>query len=80
MSQAQKVINFLSDGREATTKQLAARFRLANVGAVIDNARKTLAESGMYIYNNRVKNSKGEFIRRYRMGKISARLAAAAAA
>ena len=35
MSQAQKVINFLSDGREATTKQLAARFRLANVGAVI---------------------------------------------
>ena len=54
MSQAQKVINFLSDGREATTKQLAARFRLANVGAVIDNARKTQAESGMYIYNNRV--------------------------
>ncbi len=70
MSQVEKVIDFLDDGREATTKELANRFKIANVRAVIDSARKALKRDRLYVYSNR-RDSRNGSVNKYRIGTIS---------
>lgn len=73
MTKQEKVLNALANGDRLTAKQISARFDVANPGATIN----TLRMSGYPIYLDERKNSKGETVRRYRLGTASRRVIAA---
>jgi hypothetical protein len=73
MTKQARVTEALLSGEELTAKQIAARFGVANPTATISNIRF----SGIPVYANQRKNSKGEVVTRYRVGKASRQIVAA---
>lgn len=67
MSQANRVLNALIDGRQLTAKQITAQFGAKNPYAVIQNIRF----AGYPVYLNERTNSKGETKGFYRLGTPS---------
>jgi hypothetical protein len=63
----------LLSGEQLTAKQITARFGIANPTATISDIRF----SGIPVYANPRKNSKGEVVTRYRVGKASRQVVAA---
>lgn len=63
----------LLNGEQLTVKQISARFGIANPTATISDIRF----SGIPVYANQRKNSKGEVVTRYRVGKASRAVVAA---
>ena len=63
----------LLNGEQLTVKQISARFGIANPTATISDIRF----SGIPVYANQRKNSKGEVVTRYRVGKASRQIVAA---
>lgn len=63
----------LLNGEQLTAKQIASRFGIANPTATISDIRF----SGIPVYANQRKNSKGEVVTRYRVGKASREIVAA---
>lgn len=76
MSQKQKVLNVLQNGREITAKQLAAEFNIASPRKVISRLR----QEGYAIYLNKHQDTKGRVTHKYRLGTPSRALVAAAIA
>ena len=68
-----RVTEALLNGEQLTAKQIAARFGVANPTATISDIRY----SGIPVYANSSKNSKGESVTRYRVGKASRQIVAA---
>lgn len=68
-----RVTEALLAGEQLTAKQIAARFGVANPTATISDIRF----SGIPVYANTSKNSKGESVTRYRVGKASREIVAA---
>lgn len=64
MSQKERVLTALMSGERLTSKQIAARFSVANPTAVIS----ALRFEGFPIYKNPRTNSKGETRNFYRLG------------
>lgn len=60
-------------GEELTAAQIAARFGVANPTATISDIRF----AGFPVYANTRKNSRGEAVTRYRIGKASRKIVAA---
>lgn len=73
MTQQERLTKALLEGEQLTAKQIAARFGIANPTAVISNIRY----SGIPVYANTSKNSKGSSVTKYRVGKASKQLVAA---
>lgn len=63
----------LLNGEQLTAGQIASRFQIKNPTATISNIRF----SGIPVYANTRKNSKGESVTRYRVGKASRKVVAA---
>lgn len=76
MSQKEKVLNVLQNGRQVTAKQLASEFKIASPRKVIS----LLRQEGHAIYLNKHTDTKGRVTQKYRMGTPSRRLVAAAVA
>ena len=73
MNVTQKILNTLSSGQTLTVAQARARFNVTNVPARIDELRK----EGYSIYTNTRKNSKGQKVKFYRLGKPTRSVVAA---
>jgi hypothetical protein len=73
ITKQQKVTEALLSGEQLTAKQIAARFGVANPTATISDIRF----SGIPVYANSRKNSKGQTVTRYRVGKASRQVVAA---
>jgi hypothetical protein len=73
MTKQARVTEALLSGEELTAKQISARFGVANPTATISDIRF----SGIPVYANQRKNSKGEVVTRYRVGKASRQIVAA---
>jgi hypothetical protein len=73
MTKQERVTEALLSGEELTAKQISARFGVANPTATISDIRY----SGIPVYANQRKNSKGEVVTRYRVGKASRQIVAA---
>lgn len=73
MTKQARVTEALLKGEQLTAKQIAARFSVANPTATISDIRF----SGIPVYANTTKNSKGESVTRYRVGKASRKVVAA---
>lgn len=73
MTKQARVTEALLAGEQLTAKQIAARFGVANPTATISDIRF----AGVPVYANTTKNSKGESVTRYRVGKASRRVVAA---
>lgn len=73
MTKQARVTEALLNGEQLTAKQIAARFNVANPTATISDIRF----SGIPVYANTRKNSKGESVTRYRVGKASRKVVAA---
>ena len=64
-TQAQREINVLKNGVELTAKQIAARYGVKNVRAVISQLR---SEGYAIFLNKRVSSFDGETYSKYRLG------------
>ena len=73
MTKQARVTEALLNGEQLTAKQIGARFGVANPTATISSIRF----SGIPVYANTRKNSKGESVTRYRVGKASRKVIAA---
>ena len=73
ITKQQKVTEALLSGEQLTAKQITARFGVANPTATISDIRF----SGIPVYANSRKNSKGQTVTRYRVGKASRQVVAA---
>lgn len=73
ITKQQKVTEALLSGEQLTAKQISARFGVANPTATISDIRF----SGIPVYANTRKNSKGQTVTRYRVGKASRQVVAA---
>ena len=73
MNKIDRVLYALSTGEQLTTKQIQARFDVANPTAVIHQLRT----EGYPIYTNKTKNSEGESKMKYRLGTPSREVVAA---
>lgn len=73
ITKQQKVTEALLSGEQLTAKQISARFGVANPTATISDIRF----SGIPVYANSRKNSKGQTVTRYRVGKASRQVVAA---
>ena len=73
MTKQARLTEALLNGEQLTAKQIAARFNVANPTATISDIRF----SGIPVYANTRKNSKGESVTRYRVGKASRKVIAA---
>lgn len=73
MTKQARVTEALLNGEQLTAKQIAARFGVANPTATISNIRF----SGIPVYANQRKNSKGEVVTRYRVGSPTRKVIAA---
>jgi predicted transcriptional regulator len=76
MSKTAKLLTAFEAGRELTAKQITSTYKLANPHEAI----RSLRSEGYCIYANEVKTSKGAKVTKYRLGKPSRRMVAAAAA
>lgn len=74
LTKTDQVLNAFKSGQELTSAQIAARYNVGNPHEVI----RTLREKGYAIYMNEVKNSKNECLTKYRLGKPSQKMVAAA--
>lgn len=68
-----RVIQALSRGEQLTAGQISARFGIKNPTATVSDIRF----SGFPVYANTSKNSKGQSVTRYRLGKASRKVVAA---
>lgn len=73
MTKQARVTEALLNGEQLTAKQIAARFGVANPTATISDIRF----SGVPVYANTRKNSKGTSVTKYRVGKASRAIVAA---
>ena len=73
VSKQSRLTEALLSGEQLTAKQITARFGIANPTAAISGIRF----SGIPVYANPRKNSKGEVVTRYRVGKASREIVAA---
>lgn len=73
MTKQARVTEALLSGEQLTAKQIAARFGVANPTATISDIRF----SGIPVYANTRKNSKGTSVTKYRVGKASRAIVAA---
>jgi hypothetical protein len=73
MTKQARVTEALLNGEKLTAKQIAARFGVANPTATISDIRF----SGIPVYANTYKNSKGQSVTKYRAGKASREIVAA---
>lgn len=73
MTKQARVTEALLNGEQLTAKQIGSRFGVANPTATISDIRF----SGVPVYANTRKNSKGESVTRYRVGKASRKVVAA---
>jgi predicted transcriptional regulator len=67
------VLEAFENGAELTAKQIKTRFNVANPHDAVHQLRG----KGYAIYLNARKNSKGETVNRYRLGKPTRRIVAA---
>jgi predicted transcriptional regulator len=74
MSKQAKLLNYLSTGAEVTAKQISGSFGLKNPHDAIHQLRS----QGHCIYSNRAKLHDGTETTKYRIGKPSKRIIAAA--
>lgn len=74
ISKTDQVLEAFKGGEQLTAAQIAARYNLGNPHEVI----RSLRERGYAIYMNEVKNSKNEYKTKYRLGKPSRKMVAAA--
>lgn len=73
MTKQARVTEALLNGEQLTARQIAARFQVKNVTATISDIRF----SGIPVYANTRKNSKGASVTKYRVGKASRAVVAA---
>ena len=73
MTKTERVLAALRNGEQLTSKQITARFGVANPTALANTLRKT----GYAIYSNARTNSKGETRNFYRLGTPSRAVVAA---
>jgi predicted transcriptional regulator len=74
MTKTESLLAALQNGEEFTVAQIRARFGTGNPHEAI----RSLREKGFAIYLNDRKNSKGEVVTKYRLGKPSRKMVAAA--
>lgn len=74
MTKTNQVLTALQNGEQLTANQIAARYSVGNPHEVI----RSLREKGYAIYLNECTNSKGETTQKYRLGKPSRKMVAAA--
>lgn len=74
MTKTDSVLAAFQKGDELTAAQIRARFGAGNPHEVV----RSLREKGFAIYLNEGKNSKGETVRKYRLGTPSRAMIAAA--
>ena len=74
MTKTERVLKALRMGEELTSKQIKARFGVANPAALIDSLRRNV---GVAVYSNPRTNSKGETRNFYRIGSPSRAVIAA---
>lgn len=68
MNQSEKIVQYLLNGREASTAELSSRFGVKNVRAAVDSARGDIRKQGLDIYSNSRTTAKGATINKYRIG------------
>lgn len=73
MTKTERVLEAFKNGEQMTSKQMKARFGIANPTATVDSLRK----NGYAIYSNPRKNSKGERRNFFRLGTPTRRVVAA---
>jgi hypothetical protein len=73
MTKTERVLTALRNGEQMTSKQITARFGVANPRALVDGLRK----SGFAIYSNARTNKKGVTRNFYRLGTPSRAVVAA---
>lgn len=73
MSNTQRIFEALANGEQLTSKQISARFGVANPRSAIH----TLRTEGYPIYLNKHKDSKGRVTHKYRLGTPTRRVIAA---
>jgi biotin operon repressor len=74
MSKVNSVLNAFKSGDQLTAKQISSRFGLKNA----HDAVYQLRSEGYPIYRNNVVNKKGYELTKYRLGKPSRQMVAAA--
>ena len=74
MSKQAKLLNYLQTGAEVTARQISGSFGLKNPHGSIHSLR----EQGHCIYSNKAKLADGTQTTKYRIGKPSRRMVAAA--
>lgn len=74
MSQKEKVLNVLKEGREITAKQISSLFNVGSPTKVISELR----HEGHAIYLNKRVDTKGRETMKYRLGTPSRRMVAIA--
>jgi hypothetical protein len=74
MTKTDLILAALQKGDQLTVAQMRSRFGAGNPHEVI----RTLREKGFAIYLNEHTNSKGEVTQKYRLGKPSRKMVAAA--
>lgn len=74
VSKTDQILEAFKNGQVLTSAQIAARYNVGNPHEVI----RSLREKGYAIYMNEVKNSKNEYKTKYRLGKPSRKMVAAA--
>jgi ribonucleotide monophosphatase NagD (HAD superfamily) len=74
MTKTDSVLSAFRNGDELTAAQIRTRFGAGNPGQIISSLR----EQGHAIYLNDSKNSKGETLSKYRLGKPSRKMVQAA--
>lgn len=73
-TKTQKFIEALFNGEALTPSQITARFGIANPSATVSDLRY---DFGLAVYANQRKNSKGQRVTKYRLGKPTRRVVAA---
>jgi predicted transcriptional regulator len=73
MTQTEMVLEALSNGEELTARQISSRYGVRNPTAVITNLR----QQGYAVYLNTHRNSKGETVSKYRLGRPTKAIVAA---
>lgn len=74
LTQKQKLRKAFFEGRELSSKQIAAQFGIASPSKVISMLRM---EDGLSIYNNKHVDTKGRVVHKYRLGTPSRKVIAA---
>ena len=74
MTKTDSLLTALRNGEELTVAQIRHRFNAGNPHEVV----RKLREQGHAIYLNERKNSKGELVSKYRLGKPSRKMVALA--